>query len=274
MREILDNLHQLPSIPAVVQELIVSFDNPDLDSHHLAQKIGQDQALSAKVLRVANSAFYGLPRQVGSIQEAVTVLGFGTVRSLVLSAGFVGAFSTDDEVCVDRNLYWQRSLATATYAKAVAKCLRQDGEMAFSAGLLHDIGILVLDVCDHERFTALWQSLQGEENGLIEAERAAFGFDHAELGAEVTRRWKFPPVIEDAIRYHYQPEHRPFQVLTGIVQVAALLARFSEEKQPEEEWFEGIPQPLRDALKLDRDKLYKHLPLPEQLEAAKNQIFS
>lgn len=274
MHEILDNLHQLPSIPAVVQELIVSFDNPDLDSHHLAQKIGQDQALSAKVLRVANSAFYGLPRQVGSIQEAVTVLGFGAVRSLVLSAGFVGTFSTDDEVCVDRNLYWQRSLAAATYAKAVAKCLRQDGEMAFSAGLLHDIGILVLDVCDHERFTALWQSLQGEENRLIEAERAAFGFDHAELGAEVMRRWKFPPVIEDAIRYHYQPEHQPFQVLTGIVQVAALLARFSEEKQPEDEWFEGIPQPLRDALKLDKDKLYKHLPLPEQFEAAINQIFS
>lgn len=274
MHEVLNNLHQLPSIPAVVQELIVSFDNPDLDSHFLAQKIGQDQALSAKVLRVANSAFYGLPRQVGSIQEAVTVLGFSAVRSLVLSAGFVGAFSTDDEVCVDRNLYWQRSLATATYAKSVAKCLRQDGETAFSAGLLHDIGILVLDVCDHERFTALWQSVQGGKSGLIEAERAAFGFDHAELGAEVARRWKFPHVIEDAIRYHYQPEHRPLQILTGILQVAALLACFSEKKQPEDEWFGGIPQHLRDALKLDRDTLYKHLPLPEQLEAAKNQIFS
>lgn len=274
MREILDNLHQLPSIPAVVQELIVSFNNPDLDSQHLAEKIGQDQVLSAKVLRVSNSAFYGLPRQIGSIQEAVTVLGFGAVRSLVLSAGFVSAFTADGAACIDRKLYWQRSLTTAAYAKSIAKYLRQDGEMAFSAGLLCDIGILVLDVCDHERFTALWQSLQESENDLIEAERAAFGFDHAELGAEVTRRWKFPPVIEDAIRYHYQPEHRPLQMLTGIVQVAALLARFSEKKQPEEEWFEGIPQPLRDALKLDRDKLHKHLPLPEQLEAAKNQIFS
>lgn len=274
MREILDNLHQLPSIPAVVQELIVSFDHPDLDSQHLAQKIGQDQALSAKVLRVANSAFYGLPRQVGSIQEAVTVLGFGAVRSLVLSAGLVSAFSTDGPACIDRNLYWRHSLTTATYARAVAKYLRQDGEMAFSAGLLCDIGILVLDVCDHERFAALWQTVQEDGNALIDAERAAFGFDHAELGAEVTQLWKFPHVMEEAIRYHYQPEHRPFQVLTGIVQVAALLARFSEEKQPEGEWFGGIPQPLRDALKLDKDKLYKNLPLPEQLEAAKNQIFS
>ena len=274
MHKILDNLHQLPSIPAVLQELIVSFDNPDLDSQHLARKIGQDQALSAKVLRVANSAFYGLPRQVGSVQEAVTVLGFGAVRSLVLSAGFVDAFSTDDATCVDRNLYWQRSLVTATYAKAVAKYLRQDGEMAFSAGLLCDIGILVLDVCDHERFTALWQSVQDGENGLIEAERASFGFDHAELGAEVARRWKFPPVIEEAIRYQYQPEHLPLQVLTGIVQVAAMLTRFNEKKLPENEWFGYIPQSLRDALNLDWVKLHKHLPLPEQLEAAKNQIFS
>ncbi|MDP1704729.1 MAG: HDOD domain-containing protein [Sulfurimicrobium sp.] len=274
MHEILNNLHQLPSIPAVVQELIVSFDNPDLDSQHLAGKIGQDQALSAKVLRVANSAFYGLPRQVGSIQEAVTVLGFSAVRSLVLSAGFVDAFSTDGAACVDRNLYWQRSLTTATYAKAVAKCLRLDGEMAFSAGLLHDIGILVLDVCDHERFTALWLTVQEGGSGLIEAERTTFGFDHAELGAEVARRWKFPPVIEDAIRYHYQPEHQTLQMLTRIVQVAALLARFSEEKLPGDQWFGYIPQNLRNALKLDRDKLCKHLPLPEQLEAAKNQIFS
>ena len=193
MHEILDNLHQLPAIPAVVQELIQNFDNPALDSQHLAQKISQDQALVAKVLRVANSAFYGLPRQVGSTQEAVVVLGFSTVRSLVLSAGFIDAFSASTPTaCVDREHYWQRSLVIATYARAVAKCLRQDSEMAFSAGLLHDIGIMVLDVCAHERFAVVWKNAQGDGDELIQAERAAFGFDHAELGAEVARRWKFP----------------------------------------------------------------------------------
>jgi len=273
MHEILNRLHQLPSIPAVVQELIVSFDNPEIDSQHLAQKIGQDQALAAKVLRVANSAFYGLPRQVGSIQEAVVVLGFSTVRSLVLSAGIIDAFSTASASGIDRKKYWQRSMATAIYARAVAKCLRQDGEMAFSAGLLHDIGIMVLDVCDHERFAALWQSTQAGEDGLIEAERAALGFDHAELGAEVARRWKFPPAIEEAIRSHYQNEHSSFQMLTGIVQLAALLARFSEEEEAAaDEWFTRIPQTLLDALQLDRERLEKCLPQPEQVEAAKNQM--
>lgn len=274
MHEILNNLHQLPAIPAVVQELISNFDNPELDSHHLAQKIGQDQALAARVLRVANSAFYGLPRQVGSIQEAVVVLGFSTVRSLVLSAGIIGAFSTASPGGVDRNQYWQRSLSTAILARAVAKCLRQDTEMAFSAGLLHDIGIMVLDVCDHERFAALWQSTQAGENGLIEAERAALGFDHAELGAEVARRWKFPPAIEEAIRYHYQPEHSPFQMLTGIVQVAALLERFGAEEASGGECFTRIPEALRDALRLDRERLEKCLPRPEQVEAAKNQMLA
>lgn len=272
MNEILDNLHQLPSIPAVVQELMSSFDDPDLDSQHLAQKIGQDQALAAKVLRVANSAFYGLPRQVGSIQEAVVVLGFSTVRSLVLSAGIIDAFTSASPACVDHRRHWQRSLATATYARAVARSLRQGSDMAFSAGLLHDIGIMVLDVCDHERFAALWQATEAGERGLIEAERAALGFDHAELGAEVARRWKFPPAIEEAIRHHYQPGHQPFQTLTGIVQVAALLARCDEEGVPAGEWFERIPQGLRDALRLDRERLEKCLPQPEQMAAAQSQM--
>jgi putative nucleotidyltransferase with HDIG domain len=274
MQEILNNLHQLPAIPAVVQELISNFDNPELDSQQLAHKIGQDQALAARVLRVANSAFYGLPRQVGSIQEAVVVLGFSTVRSLVLSAGMIDAFPATTPAGVDRKQHWQRSLATATYARAVAKCLRQDVEMAFSAGLLLDIGILVLDVCDHERFAALWQDTQAGENGLIGAERAALGFDHAELGAEVARRWKFPPAIEAAIRHHCRPEHRPFEALTGIAQVAAMLARLGEKKLPADEWFAHMPPALCADLKLDRERLEKCLPLPEQVEAAQNQMLA
>lgn len=274
MHEILANLHQLPSIPAVVQELIASFDDPDLDSQHLAQKIGQDQALAARVLRVANSAFYGLPRQVGSIQEAVTVLGFGTVRSLVLSAGFVGAFLASETACIDRKQHWQRSLATATLARALARCLRQDGEMAFSAGLLLDIGVMVLDICDHERFASLWEGAGGEENALVEAERATLGFDHAELGAEVARRWKFPPAIEDAIRCHYQPQQSPFRTLVGIVQAAALLARFSERELPRAEWFANLPPALREALHLDPDRLETCLPSSDQIEAAKHQMLA
>ncbi len=268
MHEILDNLHRLPAIPAVARELIHSFDDPGLDSQHLARKIGQDQALSAQVLRVANSAFYGLPRQVGSIQEAVVVLGFSAVRSLVLSAGIIGVFSSATPAAVDRRQFWQQSLSSAIHARAVAKCLRQDGELAFSAGLLHDIGIMVLDVCDHERFAALWQAAQAGEYGLIEAERAALGFDHAELGAEVARRWNFPFAIEEAIRHHYQPEHRPFQMLTGIVQVAAVLARHGAEEAPADDWFARIPPALLDAMKLDRERLEQCLPRPEQVEAA------
>lgn len=274
MHEILDNLHQLPSIPAVVQELIASFNNPQLDSQHLAEKISHDQALTAKVLRVANSAFYGMPRQIGSIQEAVVVLGFGTVRSLVLSAGFVDAFSVADPACVDRNLYWKHSMTVATYAKAVAKCLRQDSEMAFSAGLLNDIGVMVLDVCDHERFAMLWQNAPGGGEALIEAERSALGFDHAELGAEVVHRWKFPPAIEDSIRYHYQSEHSPFQPLTGIVRLAALLAQFHEKSLPEDKWFENVPRYLRDALKLDWAKLHNYLPQADRLDAEVNLILT
>ena len=122
MNEILNNLHQLPSIPAVVQELISNFDNPELDSQHLAQKIGQDQALAAKVLRVANSAFYGLPRQVGSIQEAVVVLGFNTVRSLALSISMVDFLTgRPGKHQINYSEFWKHSIGVSIMARAIAK---------------------------------------------------------------------------------------------------------------------------------------------------------
>lgn len=258
MKDILNSLHQLPAMPAVVQELIQSFDNPALDSHRLAEKISRDPALAARVLHVANSAFYGLPRQVGSIHEAVVVLGFGTVRSLVLTAGIIGTFDHAAPGCLDRRRHWRRALVSAVFARALAHCLRQEAETAYSAGLLHEIGLMVLDVCAPDRLAPLWQA---GEDGLIEAERAALGFDHAELGAEVAQRWKFPAAIEEAIRYHYQPEHRP---LAALVQAARALARAWEDGLPRAEWAARTPP---GTLRLEPESLERCLPQPEQLEA-------
>lgn len=258
MQVILNSLSRLPAMPAVVQELIQSFDDPALDSHSLAEKISRDPALAARVLHVANSSFYGLPRQVGSIHEAVVVLGFGTVRSLVLTAGIIGTFDRAAPGCLDRRQHWRRALASAVFAHALAPCLRQEAETAFSAGLLHDIGLMVLDMCAPDRLAPLWQA---GEDGLIEAERAALGFDHAELGAEVAQRWKFPVAIEEAIRYHYQPEGRPLAI---IVQAARALGRAWEDGLPRTQWAARIPP---GALRLEPENIEHCLPRPEQLEA-------
>jgi HD-like signal output (HDOD) protein len=155
--EVLAKLHQLPSMPAVIQEIMASFNNENLDSSALAEMIARDQGLSAKVLRVANSPFYGLPRTIASIQDAVVVMGFNAVRSLVLSAGFVHAFPPVAGSHFDREAYWKRSFRVAGYAKALAQSLRQEPQMAFTAAMFHDIGQLVLDACIPEQFAQVLQ---------------------------------------------------------------------------------------------------------------------
>ncbi len=242
--EILAKLHQLPSIPLVIQQVMSSFKNEKLDRTVLANLIAQDQGLSAKVLRVANSSFYGLSRTIASLQDAVMVMGFDSVRSLVLSAGFVQAFPNIPGSLFDRNAYWKHSFRVAGYAKALAKSLQQDQQMAFTAAMFHDIGQLVLDVCIPEQFASVL--IQREMTGvsLIDAEQAELGFDHAMIGAEMARRWNFPPEIEHAIRYWRTPEHEPFELVTGLVHVAVLL----ENGVRGDELVNQLPNILRERL--------------------------
>jgi putative nucleotidyltransferase with HDIG domain len=268
--EILARLHQLPAIPAVVQEVIASFRNPDLDSAALARKIAQDQGLSAKVLRVANSTFYGLPRKVGSVQDAVTVIGINSVRSLALSAGFVHAFPPAAHGLFDRTAFWKRSFRVAGYAKALAQCLRQDQQTAFTAGMFYDIGELVLDICIPEQFAGMLERQKAAGLDLIGIEQSELGCDHALIGAEMARRWNFPPEIEHAIRYWRTPEHEPFEPVTGMVHAAALL----ESGLRGEELMARLPAMLRGHLKISWERIEACLPEPDQLDAGANLMLA
>lgn len=268
--EILARLQQLPSMPVVVQEVLASFRNANLDSGTLARKIAQDQGLSAKVLRIANSSFYGLPRKTGSIENAVMVLGFNSVRSLVLSAGFVQAFPPAPGSLFDRQEYWMRSLRVAGYARALAKCLKQDQQIAFTAGMFYDIGQLVLDVCIPEQFAGMLKQQKASGLSLAEIEQAQLGCDHALIGAEVARRWNFPPEIEHATRYWRTPEHEPFEPVTGLVHVAAQL----ESGLRGAALISHLPAMLCDRLQISWEGIEACLPDVEQLNAEANAVLA
>lgn len=268
--QILAKLHQLPAIPAVVQEVIASFKNANLDSAVLARKISQDQGLSAKVLRVANSTFYGLPRKVSSVQDAAMVIGINCVRSLALSAGFTYAFPPAAHGLFDRTAYWKRSFRVGGYAKALAQCLRQDQQMAFTAGMFHDIGELVLDVCIPEQFAGMLERQKASGLSLIEIEQSELGCDHALIGAEMSKRWNFPPKIEHAIRYWRTPEHEPFEPITGIVYAAVLL----ESGLSGAELIAQLPAALRNSLSISWERIEACLPEPDQLDAGANLMLA
>lgn len=263
---ILDKLHQLPAMPQVVQEVMASFRDEHAGSATLAHKIAFDQGLSARVLRVANSSFYGLQREVGSIQDAVMVLGFDCIRSLVVSAGFMRAFPATADGLFDRHEFWLRSFRVATYTEAVANCLGEERQQAFTAGMFHDVGQLVFDVCIPEQFADLLRQQKATGRELIEVERMVLGFDHGEIGGDMAKRWNFPPRIEHAIRYWRTPELEPFEQAGAMVYIAVLL----ESGLRGDELMNRIPANLRDRMQLSWEKLEAGMPQPEELDAVAN----
>jgi putative nucleotidyltransferase with HDIG domain len=261
--EILDRLHQLPVMPLVVKELMSSFNGVTVGSTALARQIELDQGLSAKVLRVANSSFYGLRREVGSIQDAVTVLGFDSIRSLVLSAGFMRAFPASGEGAFDCDAYWRRNFRVATYTKSLAHCMGGVEQLAFTAGMFHDVGQLILNICMPEEFDAILEQEKESETSLIELEQSALGFDHAEIGAEVAKRWNFPRQIEHSIHYWRDPVREPFEALTGLVHIAVLLERGLRD----DELMDQLPEALCRRFEISWARMEHCLPHPDQLDA-------
>ena len=261
--EAFGRLHQLPALPNVVQEVAASFNAGEVDTDDLSRKIARDQGLTTKLLRVANSSFYGFPRRISSIHDAVVVMGLAGVRSLVLSPGLVHAFGAGTGGTLDRNQYWRRSFRVASYAKAIARLLRQPPEVAFTAGLLHDIGQLVLDICLQQEFAETLAKLPTFDNDLLAAERATLGFTHSELGAEVLRRWNFPTEIEHAVR----DCHHASALLTESLTVIVHLGICIEGEEPIPDVLTRLSQEVRNQFPLDAQKLSAALPARDELEA-------
>ena len=196
-------VRDLPALPAAVLELLDMLSRDEVDTSALAAKISLDQALTAKTLRLANSSFYGLARHVTSVAEANTVLGLRTVRTVVTAAALTGSFKPPACQGFTFVEFWRRAVTTAVGAKLVATAAGVDTEAAFTAGLLHDIGQLVLASSFPVRYAQVLAHQSASGIGLRAAEQALLGIDHAALGALVTEHWHFPRRIVDAIGNHH-----------------------------------------------------------------------
>lgn len=213
-------LSRLSSLSPAVQAILPRLGDDEFDVNELGRMVGQDPVLAARVLRLANSPFYGLSRQVSSLREAVLILGFSNLRGVVLSAGLIGAFSDSEAI--------SRSLATAAAAQTLARALRLDQGPAFTAGLLHNLGALLLGHFDPVR----WKTLTSEPGETTDTrllrERQIFGFDHCELGADIAGDWRFPGVIQAAIRFHQLPPDDPGNTLIDLVHAAWVVSAMAQ----------------------------------------------
>lgn len=207
--DVIGHIRELPSLPAVVIELLTSMEQEDIDVHALAGKIALDQALAAKTLRLANSSFYGMQSSVTTIQQAVSVLGFHNIRTLVTACALTASFAPGAAAAqagFDFPAFWRHSVGAAACARVLAPHLRVHPETAFTCGLLHDLGTLVLVTGYPAHYAAVTAHQRQHDCVTLSAERAVFGLDHAQVGAALAGHWLFPRAIQDAVAAHHQPD--------------------------------------------------------------------
>ncbi|SEN99374.1 HDIG domain-containing protein [Duganella sp. CF517] len=258
--DIIKCVRDLPSLPAVVAELLATMEREDIDTHVLAAKIALDQALTAKTLRLANSSFYGLQSKVTTIQQAISVLGFHSIRTLVTACSVTASFTPDKDIEFDFQAFWRHAIGSAVCARALAPRLGVNPDTAFTAGLLHDLGTLVL--CT--RFPADYRRVAAyrREHDCVTsaAQLAVFGIDHAAVGAALTSHWKFPQQIQAAVAGHHLADQavaqatggaRAAPTLTMVVYMANILAHALDMSGQEDDQVPPLPLEVWQALALD-----------------------
>lgn len=258
--DVIKCVRDLPSLPAVVAELLATMEQEDIDTHVLATKIALDQALTAKTLRLANSSFYGLQSKVTTIQQAISVLGFHSIRTLVTACSVTASFTPSKDVEFDFQAFWRHAIGSAVCARVLAPRCGINPDTAFTAGLLHDLGTLVL--CT--RFPADYRRVAAyrREHDCVTsaAQMAVFGIDHAAVGSALTAHWKFPQQIQAAVAGHHLAGEAAAQAtgrgraaptLTTVIYMANILAHALDMSGQEDDQVPPVSLEVWQALDLD-----------------------
>ncbi|MGZ8157777.1 MAG: HDOD domain-containing protein [Methylobacter sp.] len=190
----------LPSMPVLLMEAVQQI-NGKQNLPVLVDKITQDPSMAVRILRIANSPFYGMSREIGSLREAVVLLGLNRIRDMLISICFSKMLPARHKD-FDYNLFWRHSMAVAECTRQLANCTSTSPDLAFTAGLLHDIGDLVIVMLFPDEFCQL---IQLSATFGIEAEQKLLGFDHATLGGKAAQYWNLPQEIQEAIEQHETP---------------------------------------------------------------------
>ncbi|USX15415.1 HDOD domain-containing protein [Oxalobacteraceae bacterium OTU3CAMAD1] len=251
--DVVRNLDDLPSLPAVVMELLNSIDQDDVDISVLAKKVSYDQALTAKTLRLANSSLYGLQVKVTTIQQAITYLGFQTTRNLITAAAVTGCFAEGHCPGFDHKAFWRHSIATAACAKVLARQMRFNQDYAFTAGLLHDIGRLVLVSCFPNQYSITLAYREEHDCYLLDAERKVLGVDHVDAGMALAEHWNFSDTMRLAIGGHHDPEAPGAGFLAAIIHVADAIVHALDLAQVRDDLVPPVSTVAWTALGLDEE---------------------
>jgi len=252
IEKLLKQPNALPSAPKVVRQLIETFQQEDVDIMRAASFIESDPVLTAKLLKMANSAFFGLNRSVTNAREAINVMGLIKVRALVIGAALGDGFHTVGSVNLAQ--FWRYSLNSANLSRYIALPIKIDENTAFTAGLIHGIGELVMHVGMPEAMIDLDRSIPMLDLKRARAERGLFGYSYAEVGAALAREWRFPKKMINAIEYQAAPfDNDVYEPIAGVIHIASWRARAEELAIGSEGLINTYPDPIGLVLGIDPD---------------------
>lgn len=271
LNHLISNAQHMPNIPKVVQELIQSFGDDNVDSKKVAEKLSKDQAMTAKVLRMANSSKYGGHRSVGSVNDAVVLLGFNALRTMVLASGLTSSFPTPEGFNIKE--FWVKGFTVASISKWVAKHVPDtDGEIAFTCGMIHDIGGLLIHILANEEAQEIDRVVEKGAD-RVDMENSHLGFNYTEAGSELAQRWKFPEDIVEGIRHQLQPKTKDgYKKLAGILFIANYLYAHRDEDQAS--IVANFPTEHSNALGINIVKMLDHIEEVNELDSGIDELLN
>jgi putative nucleotidyltransferase with HDIG domain len=253
----INEVKSLPTAPGVLVRLISLFQRPDREVDDIVELILQDPALTAGVLRHANSAFAVPEEPIVDVFDAITWVGFSQVyqavvaklasQTLQLPKGAVG---------IDVDRLWRHSAIAGVSAGAIARRVQESESLAFTAGLLHDVGKIVLSLAEGANYAALVEKAGDRGAALLEAEERAFGFGHAEIGSRLLTRWGLPDTIFEPVRQHHQANwSQPLERINAVVSLANVMAHAAEANIPGGQYESETALGAMRVLQLNEDDL-------------------
>ncbi|MBC7076264.1 MAG: HDOD domain-containing protein [Syntrophomonadaceae bacterium] len=223
MESIVEAVNDLPALPDVVVEIMELTENPDSTAQDINNVLNRDQSLTAKVLKLANSAFYGFPRRISTVTDATVLLGFKTIRGIIMAAAVSGFLNQEVEgYALGYGELWRHSQCAAMTARLIAKKAKVGTpDLAYTAALLHDIGKVILNEYMEEAYHEVVEEVDKNNISFLEAEDKILGFNHTVVGAKVAEKWNLPAELVEAIALHHNPEKAQVnKKLTSIVHLA------------------------------------------------------
>ena len=265
---IFSKIKQLPVIPKLLHELMQDFSSDNSRIEDIAKKIAMDQVISAKVLKMANSAAYRRGPEITSIEQAVIRLGFNSLRSLVVASGLMTSFRTPSNF--DKNKFWVDNFQVATIAKALAAdCRAIEPETAFTCALLHNIGELLIQSTLPEEASLINMSIS-RGTSRIDAQREMLGYDYSQAGAELAKRWSLSDTFVRAIAQQLDPlNFEPISPEAVLIRLAMFVSFAWNAGVPPQVIVARFPTPLAQHLGIDPQRLAERL---EELHQHGNEL--